>query len=172
MKVGVIGYSGDVNEPPVRNLKELCEDLGKQIALKKHVLITGGTDGIMNLVSKGAKENGGTVVGIVPGKENGNSYLSYELKTGIDSSMRSVLMMYNVDAVISVGGKAGTGLEIFAAYLMGIPIILLRGTGGWTDRISGVLIEGKYLDERKLVELKNAWTVDDAINILENFKRA
>ncbi len=172
MRVGVIGYSGNVNEPPVKYLTQICEDLGKKIALRNHVLITGGTDGIMDLVSKGAKENGGTVIGIVPGKENGNSHLSYELKTGIDSSMRSVLMMYNVDAVISVGGKAGTGLEIFAAYLMGIPIILLRGTGGWTERISGVLVEGKYLDERKLVELKHAWTVDDAMELLENLKGA
>lgn len=172
MKIGVIGYSGNVNEPPVKYLKEICEELGRKIALRKHVLITGGTDGIMDLVSKGAMESGGTVVGIVPERENGNSYLSYELKTGIDSSMRSVLMMYNVDAIISVGGKAGTALELFAAYLMEIPIVLLRGTGGWTDRISNVLIEGKYLDERRIVELSNAWNVDEAINIAESFRRA
>ncbi|MCL5032104.1 MAG: TIGR00725 family protein [Thermotogae bacterium] len=171
MKIAVIGYSGNVDETPVKQLGEICEELGHKIAIKKHILINGGTDGIMALVSRSARNASGEVIGIVAGLESGNKHLSFEFKTGMDSSMRSVLMMYNVDAIISVGGKAGTGLELFSAYLMGIPIVLLRGTGGWTDRIAGVLIEGKYLDERKLVEIKNSWNVDDAIELAENSKR-
>lgn len=171
MKIAVIGYSGNINEEPVKQLKEMCEELGKKIAMRRHILINGGTDGIMEIVSRSAKASGGEVIGIVAGRETGNEHLSFEVKTGMDSSMRSVLMMYNVDVVISVGGKAGTGLELFSAYLMSIPIILLRGTGGWTDRIANVLIEGKYLDERKLVEIKNSWSVDEAIELAENSKR-
>lgn len=170
MKISVIGYSGNVNEVPVKSLAELCEDLGSKIAKRGHILVNGGTDGIMEMVSEGAKKADGTVIGIISGKEKGNEYLTVALKTGMDSSMRSVLMMYNADAVISVGGKAGTGLEIFSAYLMGIPIVLLRGTGGWTDRIAGTLIEGKYLDERKIIELKSAWNVDEAIEMAEKVK--
>ncbi len=171
MKIAVIGYSGNVEETPVRQLKEICEELGQKIALKKHILINGGTDGVMEIVSRAAKNAGGEVIGIVAGTENGNKHLSFEVKTGMDSSMRSVLMMYNVDGVISVGGKAGTGLELFSAYLLRVPIVLLRGTGGWTDRIAGILVEGKYLDERKLIEIKSAWNVDDAIEMVENSKR-
>ncbi len=171
MKIAVIGYSGKVDEAPVKQLRGICEELGQKIAARKHILINGGTDGIMEIVSRTAKNAGGEVIGIVAGVENGNQYLSFEVKTGMDSSMRSVLMMYNVDAVISVGGKAGTALELFSAYLLGIPIVLLRGTGGWTDRISGTLIDGKYLDERKLIEIKNSWSADEAIEIAENSKR-
>jgi uncharacterized protein (TIGR00725 family) len=171
MKIAVIGYSGNKDDSPVKSLGDLCEDLGYKIAKRGHTLVNGGTDGVMEVVSDGAKRAKGIVIGIVSGHENGNDHLTVELKTGLDSSMRSVLMMYNADAVISVGGKAGTGLEIFAAYLRGIPIILLRGTGGWTDRIAETLIEGKYLDERKIVELFNAWNVEEAIEIAESYER-
>ena len=51
------------------------------------------------------------------------------------------------DAVISLGGGAGTLQEIAVAYRMQKPIILLAGFGGWSDRLS----RRKYLDERRLV---------------------
>ncbi len=168
MNVGVIGYSGDVNKMPVKALSEICEDLGANIAKAGHVLVTGGRDGVMELVSKAAKEKGGTVLGILPKDENGNAYLSNEIKTGMDFAMRSILMMYNVDVVVSVGGKAGTALELFAAYGKGKPIILLRGSGGWTDRIVSVLLEGRYLDERKSANVKSCWSVEE---VMEEIKK-
>jgi len=170
LKIGVIGYSGDVNAEPVKSLKNLCEELGKAIAQRGHILVSGGRDGIMELVSKAAKEAGGHVIGILPHLEKGNGYLDFAVSTGMDFSMRSILMMYNVDMVISIGGKAGTALELFAAYGHSIPIFLLRGSGGWTDRITKVLLEGKYLDERKTVELKSFWSVDEMMNEVEKME--
>ncbi len=170
MKIGVIGYSGSINEEPVKPLENICEELGKEIAKRGHTLVSGGRDGIMELVSKSAKEAGGLVIGILPGLENGNDHLTFGVKTDMDFAMRSILMMYNVDVVISIGGKAGTALELFAAYGHSIPIFLLRGTGGWTDRITKVLIEGKYLDERKSVELKSVWSVEEFMEEIEKME--
>ena len=170
MNVGVIGYAGNIDEEPIKSLKNVCEELGKAIAKKGHVLVSGGRDGIMELVSKSAKEAWGVVVGILPGLEKGNDHLSFGVSTGMDFSMRSILMMYNVDVVISVGGKAGTALELFAAYGHSIPTFLLRGTGGWTDRIVKNLIEGKYLDERKNVELKSVWSVEEFMKEIEKME--
>ena len=167
MKIAVIGYSGNVNLPPIKSLEKTCELLGSEISKRGHILINGGTDGVMELVSKGASNAGGTVIGFLSEGEIGNRYLSMAIETGLDFLSRSVMMMYNADAVISVGGKVGTGLELFAAYVQSKPIVLLRGTGGWTDRIASVLIEGKYLDERKLTELKSVWKVDEALSVLE-----
>ncbi len=167
MRIGVIGYSGDIDKPPVKPLVELCESLGKEIAERGHVLINGGRDGVMEAVSRGAMKSGGIVVGILPKSDSGNDYLTVSVDTGMDFSMRSVLMMYNVDAVISVGGKVGTALELFAAYAHSKPVVLLRGTGGWTDKITNVLLDGKYIDDRKLAEMKSAWNVKEALEMVE-----
>ncbi len=170
LRVGVIGYSGRIDEMPVKALTDICESLGKSIAKSGHILVTGGRDGVMELVSKAAKESGGTVVGILPETDEGNPYLSFGIETGMDFAMRSVLMMYNVDVVISIGGKAGTALELFAAYGKAKPILLLRGTGGWTDRITNVLLEEKYLDERKSIEVKSCWDVDEIMEEIEKLE--
>ncbi len=167
MRIAVIGYSGSIDEAPVKPLTELCETLGSEIAKRGHVLVSGGRDGIMEVVSEGASKFGGTIIGILPANDIGNDFLTVAIDTGMDYSMRSILMMYNADAVISIGGKAGTGLEIFAAYGHSKPIFLLRGTGGWTDRIANILLEGKYLDERKQVEIKSVWSIEEALEEIE-----
>jgi hypothetical protein len=51
------------------------------------------------------------------------------------------------DAIISLGGGAGTLQEICVAYRMQRPIVLLTGFGGWTDRLAQL----DWLDERQLV---------------------
>jgi len=167
LRIGVIGYSGDINKPPVKPLVELCETLGEEIARRGHVLVNGGRDGVMEAVSKGAMNFGGIVVGILPKSDFGNDYLTVAIDTGMDFSMRSILMMYNVDVVISIGGKVGTALELFAAYAHSKSAILLRGTGGWTDRIASILLDGKYIDDRKLAEVKSAWSVQEALEMVE-----
>jgi len=85
--------------------------------------------------------------------------------------MRSFILVKSVDAVVSVGGEIGTAIEILAAYANRRPVILLRGTGGWTDRIADVLIDGKYLDNRKLVEVYQAWSVEEVLEILERISK-
>ncbi len=170
LKVGVIGYSGDIEKSPVSSLVEICETLGAEIARRGHVLVTGGRDGIMEAVSKGASEQGGFVIGILPKGDPGNRYLDVGFDTGMDYGMRSVMIMYNVDVVVSIGGNVGTGLELFSAYANSKPVILLRGTGGWTDRITKVLIDGKYLDTRELVEIKSAWGVDEAMDMIKELE--
>ncbi len=43
----------------------------------------------------------------------------------------------------------------------------MGGTGGWTDRIVSVLIDGKYLDERRTSEVKRANSIEDLERLLE-----
>uniref|UniRef100_A0A7V3REH1 TIGR00725 family protein n=1 Tax=Mesoaciditoga lauensis TaxID=1495039 RepID=A0A7V3REH1_9BACT len=164
MKIAVIGHSGHLSES---SLDELCENVGYEIAQHGHILFNGGTGGVMEAVSRGAKKGNGIVIGMISGQEKGNDYLTVEIGMGFDPSISSVFMMYNADAVISVGGRAGTALELFAAYLKKIPIVLLRGTGGWTERIAGGLIDGKYFDENRIVEVKSAWNAEDAVKMAE-----
>jgi uncharacterized protein (TIGR00725 family) len=63
--VGVIGYSGNPKETPVKEIAELCLKLGEELG-KRYNVFTGGRDGVMELVSKGVKSVGGFCVGVLP----------------------------------------------------------------------------------------------------------
>lgn len=160
LNVGVIGYSGNIFKDPIKSLTSMCDEIGKLIAKNGWLLVNGGRDGIMQLVSKSANNHGGKVIGILPWEQEGNNYLDISLKTGLDLNMRSFLMLKNVDIVISIGGEIGTAIEILGAYSYKKPVLLMRNSGGWTDRITNVLIEDKFLDNRKLVEIKQVFSIE------------
>ena len=63
--------------------------------------------------------------------------------------------------------EKSAALELFAAYAHSKPVVLLRGTGGWTDKITNVLLDEKYIDDRKLAEMKSAWNVKEALEMVE-----
>ncbi|MDN5343108.1 TIGR00725 family protein [Oceanotoga sp. DSM 15011] len=170
MNIGVIGYSGDKNLEPVKSLKNICFEIGKLIAENGDTLLTGGRDGIMDFVCESAYKNNANVVGILPWDEEGNKYLNTTIKTGLDFSMRSFVLLKSVDIVISVGGQVGTALEILGAYAYKKPIILMRGTGGWTDTVTKTLIEDKYLDNRKMVELYQAYNIEELSQHINNLR--
>ena len=167
MNVGVFGYSGSLEDEKIKKISSLAVEIGKRIAENGHTLLTGGRDGIMELVSKGAKDAGGKVIGVLPDKEMGNIYLDTRIDTGMDFTMRSLILVKSVDFVISLGGEVGTLFEIISAYCYEKPIILFEGTGGWTDRIKKVLIEEKYLDNRRLIEIKKVKTIEEFEKCME-----
>ncbi|WP_163215736.1 hypothetical protein [Clostridium thermarum] len=61
VRKGVIGQSGDIPS----EMQMAAEEIGKEIALKGAILMTGGTTGVMEFCSKGAKSANGLVVGFV-----------------------------------------------------------------------------------------------------------
>ncbi|TDX14956.1 hypothetical protein C8D74_10985 [Petrotoga sibirica] len=170
LNIGVIGYSGNIFKEPVKSLTSLCDDVGRIIAENNWVLVNGGRDGIMQLVSKAVKNRGGYVIGFLPWQVEGNDYLDFSIKTGLDLNMRSFVLLKNVDVVVSIGGEIGTAIEILGAYFYKKPILLMKNSGGWTDRITEVLIEGKFLDNRKLVELKQVPSIDELERVLKSIE--
>ncbi len=170
MRVAVVGYSGPVNEPPVSEVAEVSKELGRKLAEEGHIVITGGRDGVMELVSKAAKMAGGLVIGILPKREGEgyvNPYLDVPVYTSMDFQMRSHILVHSAEAVVSIGGEIGTAVEILLAYASGKKLIFLKGTGGWTDRFTSVLIDGKFLDNRKTAAVLQAESVDEVINLLK-----
>lgn len=167
LQVAVIGYSGSIELSPVRELSTVCFEVAKAIVSRGHTIITGGRNGVMELVSASVSERAGRVIGILPFDEEGNEYNQLRVRTGLDFALRSLIITKSADVVVSIGGEAGTLLEIVSAYSYAKSVILMKGTGGWTDRISRVLIEGKYLDNRKIVEIKQAKDTADLIEFLK-----
>ncbi|ABR30329.1 hypothetical protein SU69_02385 [Thermosipho melanesiensis] len=161
-KVAIIGYSGKIS----KNLESICISLGEALA-DKYIVLTGGRDGVMEVVAKGVKKANGICIGILPFDEKGNPHNSLDIVTGLDFQMRSFILLKNANAVISIGGEIGTAIEILGAYAYAKPTILFKGTGGWTDKIQNVLIDGKYLDNRKIMELRFADNIEKILKLLE-----
>ncbi len=63
IQIGVIGHNQD--SLPLK-ISDLAYEVGREIAKKNAVLICGGLGGVMEYACKGAKDNGGLTVGIVP----------------------------------------------------------------------------------------------------------
>jgi uncharacterized protein (TIGR00725 family) len=95
--------------------------VGALVAKHGSVLVCGGLGGVMEAACRGAKEAGGTTVGILPGTEEGNSYLDIIIRTGLGHA-RNILVVLSADAVIAVGGSYGTLSEIAIALRTGRPV--------------------------------------------------
>jgi hypothetical protein len=72
----------------------------------------------MEAACRGAKEAGGTTVGILPGTEGGNPHLDITIRTGLGLA-RNILVVLSADAVIAIGGSYGTLSEIAIALKAG-----------------------------------------------------
>lgn len=108
-------------------------ELGKGIALRGYVLVTGGGGGVMESASRGAAENGGLVIGILPSERkaplNGypNPYVSIPVYTGM-SDARNAIIAKSPDVLVALGGGAGTLSEIGIAVKSGTPVIIIGET--------------------------------------------
>lgn len=115
----------------------------------------------MEAVSKGAKDENGMVVGILPEDTEirANPYLDIAISTGIGFA-RNYITVVSSDAIISIAGSGGTLSEIGYAIALQKPLILLKGTGGVTD-----LIASHYsLFPNATIHL--AETPSDAVNLV------
>src|SRR5919108_2303166 len=164
--ITVIGKSArDANDPVPPQALEYAEEVGRLIAERGGVLVTGGLSGVMEAASRGAKRARGLVIGILPGfdKRDANPYVDIAITTGM-GWMRNTLTVRAADAVIMISGGIGTLNELTVAYELK-PTIVLEGTGGWSDRIRDVAYEGKHLEEAKIATLHYAQTPQQAVEL-------
>ncbi len=123
--IGSRNHEGELNA----EILGIAQDVGREVALRGAVLVCGGLGGVMLEAAKGAKEEGGITVGLVPGEnpDSANSYIDISLPTGMGHA-RNVLVAYSGDAVIAISGGLGTLSEIGFALIKGKPVI---GIGTW-----------------------------------------
>ncbi|MBI3889589.1 TIGR00725 family protein [Candidatus Saccharibacteria bacterium] len=173
LQIAVIGSAGNEEYPfrkPAQAMFAAAEKIGRLLAENNCIVINGGKGGVMEAVCRGAKSADGLTVAEVAGdgRLTSNDYVDIEVVT-TDVGFRGPSSLIGMsDAVISLGGGAGTLQEIAVAYRMKKPIIFLMGYGGWTDRI-----EEDYLDERNLVKIVRTSSEEDAVKYaLKNSKVA
>jgi uncharacterized protein (TIGR00725 family) len=96
------------------------------------VLVCGGLGGVMEAACRGAKDAGGTTIGILPGADRAaaNPFVDVAIATGLGEA-RNALVVRAADAAIAVGGGYGTLSEIALALKAGKPVV---GIGTWDIR--------------------------------------
>lgn len=119
MYISVIG-AAECDE----RLAGIAFEVGREIARAGAVLVCGGMGGVMEAASRGAREAGGTTVGILPDttRDGANPHLTVALPTGLGEA-RNALVVRSGDAVVAVGGGYGTLSEIGLALKMGRSVI-------------------------------------------------
>ena len=124
MIIAVIG-----GDPAPEDALVHAEAIGREIALRGHVLICGGRGGVMEAACKGASEAGGLTIGVLPDSDRSavNPYVQIPIVTGMGRA-RNLTLVLSAGAVIAVDGGYGTLSEIAFALQHARPV---AGLGTW-----------------------------------------
>lgn len=123
--IAVVGAGG--NRTIDSGIIETAYEVGREIAAMNWTLICGGLGGVMEAASRGASENGGVAIGILPGYDHsdGNRYLNFIIPTGLGHA-RNAVIAAAADGMIALGGHHGTISEVALALKMGKPVAAIR----------------------------------------------
>ncbi len=132
-----------------------AEELGREIVRHNAVLVDGATTGFPFWAAKGAKQEGGIVIGLSPAATEKEHIHGYQLPTeyhdmiiytGFNYSGRNLLLVRASDAVIFGCGRMGTINEFTITFEDKKPIGILQGE--WeTDELFKELIEKSHRAE-------------------------
>jgi uncharacterized protein (TIGR00725 family) len=123
----IVGVMGGGRATPAD--EDLAYRLGALIARQGWVLLNGGRNaGIMAASARGAWEQGGLTVGILPDDHRGgcSPHVRIPIVTGMGHG-RNAINVLSSDVVVACPGGAGTLSEIALALKAGRPLVLL----GW-----------------------------------------
>lgn len=143
MRKTIIGVMGGCSASP--ETRELAYGMGRLIAENGWTLLNGGRpEGVMDASARGAKEAGGTVIGVLfaDDRDDASEHLDYVLPTGLGSG-RNIVNVLSSDVVVACEGAGGTMSEISMALRFERPVCVLGfdpgaafldrcGRGPWT----------------------------------------
>jgi uncharacterized protein (TIGR00725 family) len=124
-------------------------EIGRLVARRGAAVVTGGLSGVMEAASRGARDAGGLVIGILPGVDPAaaNEAVEVAVPTGL-GQLRNGLVVLSAGAVIAVGGEWGTLSEIGFALKHDKPVI---GWNTWElgrrGEASGAIVQVATPDE-------------------------
>lgn len=146
----VVGVMGGSTVSP--GVAAVAEQLGALIAQRGWVLLNGGRNkGVMAASARGAKQAGGTVIGILPDRSSAKAspHLDFAIMTGMGDA-RNVINVLSSDVVVACPGSLGTLSEITLALKAKKNVVLLDcSVGPELDkyRRSGQLCEASTPEE-------------------------
>lgn len=174
LTVGVMGSAGPANG---KAIIDGSRALGAAIARRGLILITGACPGLPYECALGAREAGGTSVGISPAlslDEHVHKYRSpvdafdVLIYTGSGLMGREVTNIRSSDMVVIIGGRSGTLGEFAIAFDEGKLIGVLEGSGGITGQIPAIVSGfGKNTGAHIIYEAKPESLISSMLNYYE-----
>jgi len=143
MKIAVCGSGTQV----FQNIAEKAFIIGRLLARKNVLVLTGAGLGYPYYAAKGAFSDSGTVVGISPAESKEEHIAKYKFMTDAFTSIeytsmgipgRNYALIKEADAVIIIGGQIGTLNEFSIAFHENKPIAVLKESGGITSLIPNI----------------------------------
>ncbi len=145
-------------------------EVGKALAERGYRIQSGGLQGVMQAVFEGAHsaENyvEGTTIALIPSfnPDDCNEFADISIPTGLDS-MRNALVA-NADAVIMIGGGAGTLSEVAFAWSFYRLIIAFENAEGWSAKLANTRLDKTIRCEGE-DKIYGVTTAKEAIEVLE-----
>lgn len=168
MRVAIIGS----NHFTDHEQEKFAFELAKSLVNNNYDIINGGMGGIMESTAKGARSSNNfnrvSLIAILPveNKNLGNEYSGIKIATHLGTG-RNRLIILNSDAVIAIGGGAGTLSEISIAWEMGKPIAAFTKGKGWASKLANQKIDDRRSEV--IIPLNN---VDEAIDWIKGLHQA
>ena len=139
-----IAVIGDAKIDPDSEKYGIARDIGCLLVDNGFRVITGGLGGVMEAACRGAMESvkyqQGDTIGVLPGNDPdvANKYVDIVIPTGMDINRNSIVV--HADAVIAVGGGAGTLCEMAFAWMLK-RLLVAVDTEGWSGQLAGKKID-------------------------------
>jgi len=124
----------------------LAEEVGARLVDMGATIVTGGLGGVMEAACRGAKSRRGLTIGLLPSldRSEANGWVDVAIATGL-GELRNALIVRTSDALVAIGGGAGTLSEIAFALKLERPVI---GIG--TFNVEGVVQVGTAAEAAEL----------------------
>jgi hypothetical protein len=135
----IIAVIGDANVQPGSPKYVLAEELGRLLVDAGFRVLTGGLGGVMEAACSGTQSSSryqpGDTVAVLPGHDpaEANPFVDIVIPSGLDHVRNSIVA--HADAVIAIGGGAGTMSEICLAWIYRRLIVALY-VDGWSGKIA------------------------------------
>lgn len=135
----LVAVIGDANVTPGSPKDLLAEEIGRLLVDAGFRVLTGGLGGVMEAACRGARSSSryvpGDTVAVLPGHDpaEANPFVDIVIPSGLDHVRNSIVA--HADAVIAIGGGAGTMSEVCLAWIYKRLIVALR-VEGWSGKIA------------------------------------
>ncbi len=178
LQIWVMGSAADLGYE--RLIEERAIELWKEIAKRGHILIFWAEKDVYSLSSaaaRGAKQMGGLTVWITYGRYPDiyplmKQYTDVIICSGMDRGWwREFVLVSSCDAIITIWWWSWTLNEITVAYQKKIPIVVMKWTWGWSDRLVDTYLDDRYKKDSNRFICKWVETAKEALDYIENIFR-
>jgi uncharacterized protein (TIGR00725 family) len=140
----LVAVIGDGSVDPGSPKSRLAERAGQLLVESGFRVLTGGLGGVMEAAARGARSardyTPGDTVGILPGHRAGDASPLVDIAIPTGLLHGRILIVAHADAVLAIGGGAGTLSELAFAWIHDRLIVALR-VDGWSGRLAGSRID-------------------------------